>query len=237
MPENNPLTFLQALLTKDFKAPNYKGGKVRDEARPLIITLSRDYGALGEEIARQLSDCLGIPVYDQEILEHVAAKAKADKFLFQPHDEQVDAGISSFLYSLVSGSTATAQSYRRYLYEVVLELTKKDCILVGRGAHLILSNKNVFRLRVVGSKLVCAQRIAQAYDMPLLEAEQKVFEINNKRHQSILSLYSESFENSSLEAAKNFDLTINTDHFSTEGATSVALLAMQQMGFALKARA
>ena len=234
MTQPDPLSYLQTLLSRDFESERYAHSrKPHVEAEPLIITLSRDYGALGEDVARLLSQCLGIPLYDREILEKVAQRAKTDKFFFETHDEQVAAGLSSFLYSLISGSTATLADYRRNLFNVVLDLAHKDCLLVGRGAHLILTGKKVFRVRIVGSKRVCAQRIAEASKMSILEAEHKVFEINNKRHQSVLNLYSENFEHCSLELAKNFDLVINTDHISAEGAMPVILLAMQQAGFDL----
>jgi len=235
MPTSDPLVYLQTLLTKDFEKP--RPVKDKQDHEPLIITISRDYGALGEIIAQKLADCLGIPVYDQEILDMVAKRTKVDKFYLKQHDEQGDAGITTFLYSLVSGSTATMQSYRRALYDVILDLARKDCILIGRGAHLILTGRKVFRVRIVGSRLVCAQRIAEESKTPLLEAEQKVYEINNKRHKSITNLFSESFEHCSLEFAKNFDLIINTDHIPAEGAMPLILLAMQQAGFDLRVQA
>ncbi len=235
MPTQDPLNYLQTLLAKDFAShpslhPKSREGKA-GERLPLVITVSRDYGALGEDIARRLSRCLGIPVYDQEILDQVAKRAKTDRFYFQAHDEQGGAGLTAFLYSLVKGSSATLQDYRRYLYEVVADFARRDCIIIGRGAHLILANKKVFRIRVVGSKLVCAARVAEELSIPLLQAEQKVYEINHKRRQSVIDLYGGSIEDCAPEHAKNFDLVINTDHIPAEGAMGVILLAMREAGF------
>ncbi|HUL11097.1 MAG TPA: cytidylate kinase-like family protein [Methylococcaceae bacterium] len=229
----DPLIYLQTLLSKDYVSAQYAKSRKKKEHEPLVITLSRDYGALGETIAKQLAECLGIPVYDQEILEMVAKRAKTDKFYLQAHDEQAGAGVTTFLYSLLSGSTTTLESYRRHLYETVLDIARKDCLIIGRGAHLILSAKKVFRVRIVGSEPVCANRIATELSIPLREAEQRVNEINSKRHKSVMNLYSDSFEHCSLEVAKNFDLIINTDHIPAEGAMPVILMAMQQSGFDL----
>lgn len=227
----DPYAFLQTILTKDFKAGTH--ARKAGEQQRLIITLSRDYGALGETIAQKLAQCLGIPVYDQEILDMVAQKAKVDRFKFERHDENVSAGISTFLYSLLTGTAGDLQTYRRNLYDVVMELAQQDCLLIGRGAHLVLSGNPVFRLRIVGSKLVCAKRVADEYGISLLEAERKVYEVNNKRHRAILDLYADSFEHCSLEHAKNFDLVINTDRIHSDNAVIIALTAMQQLGFAL----
>lgn len=235
MSANDPQVFLQKLIQREFEAHRYAKGAGHPGRPPLVVTLSRDYGAQGEEIARRLSECLGIPLYDQEILDLVAKRAKADKFYFKAHDEQVAAGVTSFLYSLISGSAVTLQDYRRALYDVTLDLARRDCILVGRGAHLILADKPVFRVRAVGSKAACARRIAETFGLSAEESEKEVHKINQQRHQSIVKLFGEHIEHSSLEFAKNFDLVVNTDHLSIDGAVAIILLAMREMGFDLNA--
>jgi len=227
----DPLSYLQALIAKDFLAPEYARRKEQAGHEPLLITLSREYGAEGEAVARQLAECLGIPVYDQEILELVAKHARTDKFFFEPHDEKVSAGLTAFLHGLVSSAPATMQSYRRHLYDVVLDIARSDCLIIGRGAHLILATKQVFRVRIVGSTPVCAGRIAARFGISQAEAEQKVAEVNDMRHKSVIRLFGESFAQASLEQASCFDLVINTDRIAADGARLVILMAMQQAGF------
>lgn len=235
MSPHDPLAYLQMLLSKDFESQRYSKSKSKPhERRPLVVTISRDYGALGEEIAKELATCLQMPVYDQEILERVAKLTKADKVLLEQHDEQNQAGISAFLYSLISGTTATVHSYRRALFDVVLDLARHDCIIVGRGAHLILKDKAALRLRIVGSKEVCGARVAEAEGLTQLNAEARVFEINDKRHKAINTLYEEHFQSSTLEHAVNFDLIINTDRLDAQGATLLAILSLEQAGHDLR---
>lgn len=232
MSAQDPYTFLKTLIAKDFEADLHARATL--PRPPLVVTLSRDYGALGETIAEKLAACLGIPLYDRAILERVAERAKIDAFKLEAQDENIAAGVSTFLYSLLTGTAGELHTYRRHLYDTILELAEHDALLVGRGAHLILSGRKVFRLRIVGSKLVCARRIADDNGMSLLEAERKVYEINTKRHKSIQSLFGDSFEHGSLEYAKNFDLVINTDHISADSAVHIALLALHQAGFDLR---
>lgn len=237
MPTPDPLVFLQALLTKDFGAhtqPPDQAGRAKARA-PLVITLSRDHGALGEQIAERLSECLGIAVYDQEILNRVAQRAKTDQFYFRGHDEQTSAALTSFLHNLVSGKSGTLQDYRRHLAEVVADIARTDGIIIGRGAHLILGARRALRIRVVGSRPICAQRIASACHIPVSEAEKKVAEINKKRHESVIELYGASVEQCSLDHAPNFDLVINTDRIAVEGAVGIVMLAIREAGFALDA--
>lgn len=228
MPNIDPLTYIKSVLARDFAASHPVQRKPGREA--LVITVSRDYGALGEAVAQGLARALGIPLYDREILERVAVSAKTDQSRFEVHDEQSSAGLSSFIYSLVSGNPATLLDYRRHLCEAVLELARQDCILVGRGAHLILAGSKVFRLRVVGSSAVCAQRVAVELNLTPDKAARKVAELNQKRHKSITELFQGSVERCSLEHADLFDLVINTDHISPDGAVAVALLALREAG-------
>ncbi|CAI8826637.1 cytidylate kinase-like family protein [Methylocaldum szegediense] len=231
----DPDTFLKAILIKDFRDFKTEAkAQSSGDNEPTVITVSRDYGSLGDEIAHKLADYLNIPLYDREILDKVAERAKVERFKFEQYDENVSAGVSTLLFSLLTGTAGDLQTYRRYLHEVVVDLAWKGGVLVGRGAHLILSDKKVLRLRIVGSERICARREAAKSGIPLHAAERKVREINVRRNKSVLKLYGERFEHPSLECARNFDLVINTDRLSVDSAVSVVLLAMQRAGFDLR---
>jgi cytidylate kinase len=227
MPNVDPLTYIKTVLAKDFAArpPPRKTGP-----QALVVTVARDYGALGEAVALGLAAALKVPAYDQEILERVAKSAKTDALRFQVHDEQPSAGLSAFLYSLVSGNPATVQDYRHHLCEAVLELARQDCVIVGRGAHLILGGGKAFRVRVVGSPAVCARRVALELGIPAAAAEHKVAEINDKRNQALVGLFGGGLEHCALEHAENFDLVVNTDYLSAGAAVAVILLALREAG-------
>ncbi|CAL1238850.1 AAA family ATPase [Candidatus Methylocalor cossyra] len=230
----DPYTFLKTLIARDFQADLQR--RAHQPAEPLVVTLSRDHGAGGETVARKLATCLGIPLYDREILERVAQRAKVDAFKLAPHDEGAPATVSTFLYSLLTGTGGELQTYRRHLYDTVLELAEHDGLLVGRGAHLILAGRKVFRVRIVGSRETCAQRLAEESGISVQEAERQVDDINAKRHHSIHNLYGDSIPQCSLEQASRFDLVVNTDHIPPASAVPVVLLAMQQAGFDLRQR-
>jgi len=231
MPNIDPLTYIKTVLAKEFASPSHPPRPSGQPRPSLLITLSRDYGADGEAVAHGLAQSLSLPVYDKEILDKVAASAKTDKFRFEAHDEQSSAGLSAFLYSLVSGNPATLRDYRRHLCEAVLETARQDCLIIGRGAHLILAGQQrIFRVRVVGSKAVCARRVALESNLSAAEAERKVAEVNHQRHQAVLDLFHDSIERCSLEHADLFDLVVNTDHIPAAGAVAVVLLAMRHAG-------
>lgn len=225
----DPYDFIKAILTHD---THVERKHLKEKNNQLVITLSRDYGAEGEKIAEKLHECLGVPIHQNEILDKVAQKAKVDKFLFEQHDENVAGGISSFIHSLIHGTATDMQTYRRALYDVVLELARHSGIIVGRGGHFILSGQKIFRLRIVGSQKNCAERVAAELNIGLDVAERKVADINHKRATSIKALFADRFPSADLNNAANFDLIINTDHISAEAAVPIILLALRQAGFA-----
>jgi cytidylate kinase len=224
------LGFFESLLAKDFKAEHHRR-RARKRTEPLVITLSRDFGAGGEALAAELARFLDLPIYDKEILDRVAQKTRIDKSHLEHHDEDSAERISDLLYNLVFGTAATRYDYRRALIEVVTELAKNDCIIVGRGAHLILAGRKVFRLRVVGSRPVCGERVAAELGIGQAEAERLVFETNNKRHRSVHALFRDLYDECSLEHAANFDLVLNTDHLPPGNVAPAVLIAAQQFGF------
>jgi len=93
---------------------NKRGGAIMN----LVITMSRRYGTGASMIAGELSDRLGIPVYDKAYIEN------------ELHD-------NSFSNEA----------------EVIRELAKKSCIILGRCASEILKDQeNVFNIYVCADK-------------------------------------------------------------------------------------
>ena len=53
-----------------------------------IITIGRQFGSGGKLIAKRMSDCLGIPAYDNELISKAADESGFSKELFERSDEK-----------------------------------------------------------------------------------------------------------------------------------------------------
>lgn len=53
---------------------------------PLVITISRQYGSGGRDIAMKLSKDLGIPFYDKEIIEMAAQTSSIERSFFENYE-------------------------------------------------------------------------------------------------------------------------------------------------------
>jgi len=203
----------------------------RDEPqyRP-VVTLSRDLGSGGEEIAQRLSAALHVPLYDRQILDAVAERAKVDPGLVARLDEKGADLRDAWIYALLSGQSAHLTNYRHHLVSVILCLAQQGGVIMGRGAHVILGTREVFRLRIVGSEQKCAERVAAREGSTLGAAREKVRQVNAERDEALFGLFKRR-----LSEAQLFDLVLNTDKVTDwEAATGIVLAAMQKMGFRLK---
>jgi len=116
----------------------------------MIITLGRQYGSGGREIAFNLAKKLGIKCYDKELLSIAAKESGIAEQLFESHDEK---SANSFLYSLVMDTYYTGYSTPAFVdmpinqkiflaqFETIKKIAEKEsCIIVGRCADYVLEN-------------------------------------------------------------------------------------------------
>jgi cytidylate kinase len=221
---------IRTIIDTEFTYKRHKHGGI---AHPPVVAMYRDYGAGGDHIARRLSKILGVKIYDQEILDSIANAANVDKELMAELDDKVRHDKSVWVRGLFTTNTAYPENYRHHLVNAVLGIARSGGIIMGRGAHIILSDRHVFRVRVIGSEQRCAERIAKRESMGVESARVKVASINKERGEFLWNMFHERANDASL-----FDLIINTDKFdSTRAAAELIAIAMDAMGFDVPERA
>ena len=196
----------------------------RGAERP-VITLSRDYGSGGREIAQQLGKRLAVPVYDKELLDTVVERSGADPHLLAQLDERTRGFWDSWIVSMLSGEGVLEENYRRHLIKVVLGIlyTGNGGVIIGRGAHLILAQQDVFRVRITASPETCAERVAKKRSVSPEEARKLVEQVNQNRSKFVWDVFKQR-----LNEPTTFDLTINTDRLAKyEEVAEIIIFAMQ----------
>ena len=116
-----------------------------------IITISRQFGSGGRTIGRMVGERLGIPCYDQELLEQLAEKSGFAKEYIKERGEYTERG--GWLANALSGRIGGGMNNQDHLWiaqrELILELAAQGpCVIVGRCADYILQGQadclNVF---------------------------------------------------------------------------------------------
>lgn len=206
-----------------------KGNKPAEQKRhTYVVTVSRNYGALGKVVAQRLADRLGLRCCDREILQGVASRANVDVDLVKTLDEHVKRIKGNWWRGLVKDKSFTREQYFHHLVKVVLSISRSGGVIVGRGAHLILGSERAFRVRIVGSLPRCAERIAARENLQLADARQRVLDVDRERVEYIRELYDVDVKDAGF-----YDLILNSDRFNVETMVENILFAMQSAGYVM----
>ena len=114
-----------------------------------IITISREYGAGGQPIARKVAKELGIEIYDRDIIRHAVKSSGLDTSIVEREEEEISRGdailrmITPAAY--VDRREAIHEIERRF---ILLLASKGDCVILGRCADFIMEEANIESLNV-----------------------------------------------------------------------------------------
>jgi cytidylate kinase len=195
---------------------------------PPVVTVSRNFGALGREVAYLLADCLEVHCCDGYILQEVARRADVDAALVKALDEHVSRLESHWWGELLQRNTFNHDVYYRYLVKVVLSISRMGGVILGRGAHIILGKEKAFRVRITGSLKQCAKRVAEREHLDLEQARRRIVEVDHERAEYVRRIYG-----SGVDDACMYDLVLNSDRYNREQMVELILIAMQKSGYVL----
>ena len=116
------------------------------------ITIEREYGSGGGEIAQLVSNHLGWKLWDQLLTEEIARLAECPKAVVQSREERTDPLYYRLFKSFLRGSyEGSLNAYKLNLVdsESILKITERvvqhaakagNSVIVGRGSQQFLSN-------------------------------------------------------------------------------------------------
>src|SRR2546423_4809574 len=113
---NLSLSVAEALLRTETET---KAGKSTTARPPFSIAVSREPGAQGSAVAREVGRRLQCPVYDREIVEKVAEELHRPASELLKLDERPTFWIEDWLSGLGRQNTVSADTYLRHLVAAV----------------------------------------------------------------------------------------------------------------------
>ncbi len=185
-----------------------------------IITIGREFGSGGRELARHIAETLGIAYYDREIISEIAKRTSLSEKYIQNVAEQKPV----IPFPIHTGRTFWAvipdygQDVQREQHDIIRGLAgKSDCVIVGRGADYILRDANPYRVFVYSddvSKLKrCRENSSNDYakgaEMSDKELSRRIEQINRARAE-----YYEFYTGQKWGDKDNYDLCVNTSKCS-----------------------
>lgn len=189
---------------------------VSDTAYP-VITISRQHGSGGRQVARKLAQSLNIEFYDHEIIEMAASSSDIDKELFDHGDNE---GYGSLQYDLSSGVQNFSLNDKIFLHQanVIRNLVKKGpCVIVGRCADFVLKGrKNVIKVFIYADLDERKQRIEHVYKEAKGKALDKIEKTDKQR-----ASYYEHYTGKKFGEMTNYDMCLNSSLIGIDGCVDI----------------
>ncbi|MCX5858022.1 MAG: cytidylate kinase-like family protein [Deltaproteobacteria bacterium] len=197
------------------KSEKVKGGP--------IITISREPGSGGSEIARKLSKDLSMDLMGGQIIQHVAESAKMSRKVIESLDEKEVTRRDSFLAALFRDRHLWPDEYLQHLTKVIGTIGRYgNAIIVGRGANHILPQTKTFRVRIIAPLDYRINYVMEDRKYTRTEAEQYVVKIENNRKAFIRKYF-----NADVTDPKLYDIVVNTGGITIEGAMEAIKIAFK----------
>ncbi|MBR5376785.1 MAG: cytidylate kinase-like family protein [Lachnospiraceae bacterium] len=192
-----------------------------------VITIGRQFGSGGREIAQKLAEEFGIPFFDKELLARAAKDSGLCEEVLQNHDEMPT---SSFLYNLVMdtysfGYNSSAYvdmpvSHRVFLaqFDTIRKIADEGpCVIVGRCADYALAErKNLISVFIAAHQDAKLKRLMEKYDL----TESKAREMLAKKDKQRKSYY-DYYSSKRWGHVDTYDISINSSVLGIDGTVKL----------------
>lgn len=187
----------------------------------MIITVSREFGASGREVAKLLAKELNYQYFDKEILKETS---KVSGLCLDYLDKQDEKSFNSFLSSLMSSTSAIngKESMEDIILkankEAIINIANKDnVVIVGRCADYILKDySNVLRVFIVANDEYRISHVASRDNLTLIEASKKI-----RKMDKIRANYYQNYTDTTFGDPSNYDLCLNVASLGKEKVVKI----------------
>lgn len=173
------------------------GGETSVTDRKLVISISREHGTNGKEIARKVAENLGIQFYDKEGIKEFAVSHSLVEGNYTDDE----------LYQFYLSLDAEKDSIIKQTETIKLIAAEDNCVIVGRGSDYILKdNPNLIKIFLYAPLEYRINKVKEMYHDTYKEAKKHVLDSDKSR-----SSYYEVISNQTWGKKENYDLCLNCE--------------------------
>ncbi len=193
-----------------------------------VITVSRQFGSGGRTIGRLLSERLGVPFYDKELVQQVADETGLDTaFIEEKGELSPSKSFFSFAVSQSIPYMNNGLSISDFLFcaqrQVILKLAEQPCVIVGRCADSILRDRaDCFNVFIHADMAFRVDRIVRLYGESEKKPEQRLADKDKKR-----KIYYKHYTDREWGDANNYDMCLNSGKIGIEKCVELILDAVR----------
>ena len=194
----------------------------------MIITIGREHGSNGHDIARALATELGYTCFDKEIVDTAAENSNFSKEILHSYDEK---RVSPYIVP-VPHYLGLNESFRLNMqvasaqFDAIRSLADQDnCIFVGRCADYVLRNReNLLRVFIMADEDFRIQTMMRKQNLSEDQARKLIRQVDKDR-----SSYYKYYTDQIWGERENFDLILNSAKTGVEGAVKLIKTYLELM--------
>ena len=182
-----------------------------------IITLSRELGSRGDDVAVGVAEKLNLRLVGRDLLNQAARQAGVPEVALAEIDELGLLGVKP--------SRDALQRYRLTVEGVMSGLADaSNVLLVGRGSQIVLAGRaGVLHVRVIAPRAERVQCVQERCHVSAEAAAARIDASDRARAGYLRRSYRARWDDPEL-----YDLILNTAHWSVKSAVDLLCLAAQQ---------
>jgi len=205
-----------------------------------IVTISRQYGSGGSEVAERVATALGWHLYDNDMVDEVARRLGISTAEVSAREERVPSLPERIATAMALGvpevMPTVADLSSEPSEERIVEVTKRvieeavqagPAVLVGRGAQCMLAARaDALHVFCYAPAEVLASYVITNFGVSTAEAHRIVAEKNHQREQYVKRYWKRNWRD-----LANYHLCVNTAWLGLDGAADVVVqLARERFG-------
>lgn len=177
-----------------------------------IISIGREFGTGGHEIATKLAQKLGFNIYDRNSLEQISKTRNLDIKEWLAYEEKVSNPLVS---RTVQGYSSTMDDILAQMeFDFIREkaMSGESFVVVGRCAESVLrGNDNIISIFLLGDDAFRISRVSSQYGISDSDAIAKM-----RRHDISRKKYHNKYSKYNWGESRAYDLTINVSNLSQD---------------------
>lgn len=182
-----------------------------------IITVSREFGSGGHEIAEKIASDLGLKFYDRGMLDEIAREMNVKVEVLEKYDEKP----KNIMLSRKIGKYSS--SMEEILAEMQFDFIRKKAeegesfVIVGRCSESVLRNvEGLISIFINGNKESKIERVMKKYVLSRSEAMRKM-----ERHDFKRKRYHNRHSDHKWGDSRYYDICINSSPLKISGTVKV----------------
>lgn len=187
------------------------------EQKQVIISIGREFGSAGHEIAEKLAQRFQLPMYDYNLLREIAGEKKVSIANLEPYDEVPKKGFGSRTVRGYSNSPQENIAYMQFEFLKKKANEGESFVVVGRCSEEALKEyKGLITIFILGDMDTKIERIAKLHNLSAKQAKEMILQQDKKR-----KAYHNYFCEGKWGDSRNYDLSVNSSKLGLEATVEM----------------